>query len=189
MNIKMICLLGVMVLVLGCAQDFPSMQSTPYPPYTYNPMVTHVPPGSNPNQPFDPFEVEQSALPPLRDLPQPAALKRSGPPRKYTGIIKNKTRYEVSVPSNNSGATLTIPARGWIEYISYTPHFDLTAYREGKPFYCMNINADPRTYDFMCDKYDFMVEIVKPEPKSKPILKKKRLKRRAKCDEGVQGLG
>lgn len=187
MNIKMICLIGVMALVLGCAQDFPSMQSTPYPPYSYNPLVTQVPPGTNPAQPFDPFEVEQSALPALRDLPQPAALKRTGPARKYTGIIKNKTGYEVSVPSNNSAATLIIPARGWIEYVSYRSTFDLTAYHDGKPFYCMNINADPRTYDFMCDKYDFMAEIVKPEPRAIP--KKKRLRKKTKSGEGVQGLG
>ena len=189
MNIKMICLLGVMVLVLGCVQDFPSTQSTPYPPYTYNSLVTHVPPGENPTQPFDPFVIEQSAMPPLHDLPKPETLTKRDPPRKYTGIIKNKTRYEVSVPSSNSGGTLIIPARGWIEYVSYKSRFDVTAYHDGKPFYCMNIYADPRTHDFMCDKYDFVAEIVKPEPKAKAVPKKKRLKRKPKCDEGVQGLG
>ncbi len=114
---KIVGLMVVAALLLvfaGCAQDFPSTASSPCPPYTYNPLVTGAPPCDTP---------------------------ASEPPQKYTGIIKNKTGYEVSVPSGNSGATLIIPARGWIEYTSYERHFDLTAYHAGKPFYCMNINA------------------------------------------------
>ena len=117
---KIVGLMVVAALLLvfaGCVQNFPSTASTPCPPYTYNSLETSAP---------------------LCDTPA------SEPPRKYTGIIKNKTAYEVSVPSGNSGATLIIPARGWIEYTSYERHFDLTAYHAGKPFYCMKINADPR---------------------------------------------
>ncbi len=163
---KIVGLMVVAALLLvfaGCVQNFPSTASTPCPPYTYNPLVTGAP---------------------VCDTP---ALE---PPQKYTGIIKNKTACEVSVPSGNSGATLIIPARGWIEYSSYERHFDLTAYHAGKPFYCMKINADPKTYAFMCDKYDFMVEIVKPEPKSTaPGKKMKRYKKRPECDQGAQGVG
>lgn len=188
MNLKLICLLSATVLFIGCVQDFASTSSTPYPPYTYNSLVTRIPPGSNPNPAFDPFEIDQAALPGLESLPATPITNRAGPARKYTGIIKNKTAYEVSVPSGNSSAILIIPARGWIEYVAYESHFNLTAYHNGKPFYCMNINADPRTYAFMCDKYDFLVEIVKPEPKPKVDRKMKRYKRKPKCDEGDQGL-
>ncbi|MGC2432756.1 MAG: hypothetical protein WA433_03155, partial [Desulfobaccales bacterium] len=40
--------------------------------------------------------------------------------------------------------------------------FGLTIYCDGKPYYCLNIHAKPRAYPFMCEKYDFMAEIVKP---------------------------
>jgi hypothetical protein len=184
MNNKIICLLSAMVLFAGCAQNFPSTVSTPYEPHTYNSLVTHIPLGGNPNPAFDPLEVEKAALPDIKDLPKSPIIDRAGPARKYTGIIKNKTRYEVSVPSGNSGATLIIPAKGWIEYTAYARHFDLTAYHNGKPFYCMNINTSVGDYPFMCDRYDFMVEIVKPEPTPlAPGKKMKRYKRKAKVVE------
>jgi hypothetical protein len=189
MNLKLICLFSAMFLFLGCVQDFPSTTSTPYPPYTYNPLVTNPPLGGNPNPAFDPFEIDRAAMPALGDLPATPITNRAGPARKYTGIIKNKTGYEVSVPSGNSGATLVIPARGWIEYVAYERHFNLTAYRDGKPFYCMNINVKTRDYAFMCDRYDFMVEIDKPEPKPQVVPKKKRYKKKPKQVEGVEGLG
>ena len=40
---------------------------------------------------------------------------------------------------------------------------NVTAYRDGKPFYCLKLLADPNEFPFMCSKYDFMAEIVKPE--------------------------
>ena len=99
----------------------------------------------------------------------------------YTGIIKNQTRYEVSIPSENSDGTLVIPPHGWIEYIIWTHQSDVTAYRDGKPFYCLKINADPKNHDFMCKKYDFMAEIVKAEPGIKhwpSKLKHRKIKRK-----------
>lgn len=120
---------------------------------------------------FNPREVE-SALPEMRDMPLPSSMKKNQPSRLYTGIIKNKTNYDVSVPSGNSGSTLTIPAKGWIEYSAWTRRFELTAYHNGKPFYCMKIVAEPRSQPFMCKKYDFMMEIVKPEPKPEKKMKK-----------------
>ncbi len=103
----------------------------------------------------------------------------------YTGIIKNKTRYEVSIPSENSDGTLIIPPNSWIEYTIWTRKADVTAFRNGKPFYCLNLAAHPREYPFMCKKYDFMAEIVKPEGvergKYKPMKKRKRIKKKSQC--------
>jgi len=103
----------------------------------------------------------------------------------YTGIIKNKTRYEVSIPSENSDGTLVIPPNSWIEYTIWTHQSDVTAYYEGKPFYCLKLSAHPKEYPFMCKKYDFMAEIVKPEPagagKYKPMKKRKRVKKQTEA--------
>lgn len=101
----------------------------------------------------------------------------------YTGIIKNKTKYEVSIPSENSDATLVIPPNSWIEYTMWTHQSDVTAYHDGKPFYCLKLAAHPQEYPFMCKKYDFMAEIVKPEPthRYKPMKKRKRIKKKPKC--------
>jgi hypothetical protein len=111
--------------------------------------------------------------------------------RPYTGIIKNRTRYKVSIPSDNSDATLIIPPYGWIEYTIWTHKFDVAAYHNGDPFYCLKLVAHPQEYTFKCKKYDFMAEIVKPEPvrRYKPVRKKRIKKRRQKADQGVKGLG
>ncbi len=99
----------------------------------------------------------------------------------YTGIIKNCTRYEVSIPSENSLGTVTIPPFGWIEYITWAQKTDVTAYRDGQPFYCLKIQAKPQQFPYMCKKYDFMEEIVKPEPcTTAPTKLKRRIKRKAK---------
>jgi hypothetical protein len=84
--------------------------------------------------------------------------------RSYTGIIKNKTRYEVAIPSQNSDATVLIPPHGWIEYTIWTQKSDVTAYHGGQPFYCLKISAQPEGSPFMCKKYDFIAEIGKEEP-------------------------
>lgn len=133
-------------------------------------------------------QVDPLALPELEDLPVPGLPNRKA--RAYTGVIKNKTKYEVSVPSKNSDATLVIPPYGWIEYTAWNQVFDLTAFHDGKPFYCLKINAHPKNYAFMCKKYDFIAEIVKPVPvrKYKPI-RKKRIKKKPKGDDKVAGLG
>jgi hypothetical protein len=104
----------------------------------------------------------------------------------YTGIIKNNTKYEVSIPSENSDGTLVIPPHGWIEYTIWTHQADVTAYFDGKPFYCLKLAAHPQEYPFMCKKYDFMAEIVKAEPGAgagqyKPMKKRKRLKKQPNC--------
>jgi hypothetical protein len=99
----------------------------------------------------------------------------------YKGIIRNCTRYEVSIPSKNSLGTVTIPPFGWIEYITWAQKADVTAYRDGQPFYCLKIQAKPQQFPFMCKKYDFMEEIVKvEEPRATPTKLKRRIKRKAK---------
>jgi hypothetical protein len=91
----------------------------------------------------------------------------------------------VSIPSENSDATLVIPPNGWIEYTMWTRQADVTAYHEGKPFYCLKLAAHPKEYPFMCKKYDFMAEIVKPEAagagKYKPMKKRKRVKKQTQA--------
>ncbi|MGB8992521.1 MAG: hypothetical protein WCD80_10745 [Desulfobaccales bacterium] len=132
--------------------------------------------------------ADPAALPQLADLPR---FQRDQKTRAatYTGVIKNSTRYDVSVPSLNSDATLQIPAHGWIEYRAYTKNFELTVYSDGKPFYCLKILADPRNYQYACKKYDFIAEIVKPEPvqRYKPLKKRRHFKKRPPA-EG-EGLG
>jgi hypothetical protein len=94
----------------------------------------------------------------------------------YTGIIKNKTRYAVSIPSDNSDATVIIPPYSWIEYTIWTHKYDVAAYHNGEPFYCLKLVAHPQEYTFKCKKYDFIAEIVKAEPgwKSKKLRKRVR---------------
>jgi len=181
MNKKIIALTALSFLCLGYvaahAQGGAALAVSPNAPTAM---------GSS-NLVFDPVAIDRSALPELRDLPYPGSFKKQESARKYTGIIKNKTRYEVSVPSENSDATLLIPAHSWIEYTIWTRRAEVTAYNDGKPFYCLKLWADPSEYLFMCKKYDFMAEIVKPEAggqpagKYKPMKKRKRLKKQPKC--------
>ena len=132
---------------------------------------------------FNPLTPDPSALPGGGVLPVPANLRDNERARRYTGIIKNKTRYEVSIPSESSDATLMIPPHSFIEYTMWTRRANVTVYHDGKPFYCLKLLADPNEFPFMCSKYDFMAEIVKPEPaagKYKPMKKRKRVKKQPK---------
>ena len=108
----------------------------------------------------------------------------------YTGIIKNETRYEVSIPSENSEATLIIPPHSWIQYTIWGQRAKVTAYQRGRPFYCLNIFAHPQEYPFMCQKYDFITEIRLPEPVHRyhPIPRRGPV-RHNPCDDGVEAFG
>jgi hypothetical protein len=119
------------------------------------------------------------------------AISESQDAAPYTGIIRNKTRYEVAIPSENSSATVLIPPNGWIEFTTWTQHTDLTAYHEGQPFYCINIFAHPQEYPFMCKKYDFIAEIILPEPvrEYRPFPTKPRIRKKSRGDQGVEALG
>jgi hypothetical protein len=109
--------------------------------------------------------ADPMALPELSDLPLPSVDRhRFARVKAYKGIIKNNTRYDVSVPSHNSQGIITVPARGWVEFIVWKPSFKFTAYRDGKPISCFSISVSPGEYDFMCDRYDFMAIIGVEEP-------------------------
>jgi hypothetical protein len=56
----------------------------------------------------------------------------------------------------------------------------VTAYHDGKPFYCLKLSAHPKEYPFMCKQYDFMAEIVKPEPVRRYQPGKKKMRKRVK---------
>ena len=190
MQKKLICLIALVGLFgWGCITN-----TTPGPQTSASPLYgdansTHNAIAREGNAlVFNPNVEVESVLPRMQDLPVPEELHRPKTTRQYTGIIKNKTRYEVSVPSGNSGTTLVIPAHGWIEYPAWSKAFQLTAYHDGKPFYCMKIFAHPKAYPFMCKKYDFMVEIVKGKPRHK-IKKRIRRHKRAPKDEGVKAFG
>ena len=185
MKNKLIVVIAALGILWGCAEYLPPGQVTSTPtPYEKVDLAK----GQGNALVFDPNQDVESALPEMRDLPAPSTLKRPKRSRQYTGIIKNRTKYEVSVPSGNSGATLIIPPRGFIEYSAWSKAFHLTAYHDGRPFYCMNIHAHPKAYAYMCRKYDFMVEIVKPEPVHK---KKKRFRRKKRTPKkaGVEAYG
>ncbi len=169
MKNKIILLMVMGVLCLGCATDIKQRQQIA-------PQVTYI--GGDDGLVFEPIQFDPSGLPDMRDLPLPARLKKAKKIRAYTGIIKNKTKHDVSVSSANSSGTLVIPAKGWIEYTAWTKRFDLTAYAEGKPVYCLKINADPKSYPFMCKKYDFMAEILGKEEPLPGIKLKKRIRKK-----------
>ena len=66
----------------------------------------------------------------------------------------------------------------------WTRRANVTAYYDGKPFYCLTLSANPSEYCFMCSRYDFMAEVVKPEPAPsyKPMKKRKyRAKKQPGC--------
>jgi hypothetical protein len=120
---------------------------------------------------------DESALPELKDLPFPEKpkIKKS---KLYTGIIKNNTNYDLAVPASNSMGTITVPARGWVEYKVWQSPFKLISYKDGEPFVCHTVKVDPKAFDYMCKKYDFMavIEDYKATEPSKKL--KKRVKKR-----------
>ena len=107
-------------------------------------------------------------------------------PLPYTGLIKNNTKYDLSIPSLNSGGTLIVPAKSTIEYTVWSPSFELDAYHNGTEIWCEKISVTPDKFQHMCKKYDFMAEIVKAEPEHKPVHKKRHKRPRG---EGVEALG
>ncbi len=175
----------IILFCIGCATDKrEATQASQLPESTQLYLADQAEkPGPGPG--LDPFDIDPQALPDMRDFPMPQ--KQIKAVRQYTGVIKNKTRYDVVVPSANSGATLDVPAKGWIEYTIWTRNYDLTVYRNGKPFYCLKLIAHPGDYPYMCKRYDFMAEIVKPEEgkKYKRSKMKRRIKKRAPEPEKI----
>jgi hypothetical protein len=176
MDKRLVIFLAVMLVALGCAAPVQQQQVTPAGPVSSQALV------------FDP--IGPSALPEVQDLPVSVTFNKAKTSRRYIGIIKNTTGYDLAVPSKNSSAALPLPAKGFIEYTAWQQKFDLTVYRDGKPFYCLKIEAHPKGYPYMCSNYDFFAEVVAAEPvkKHKPV-RKKRHKKKKPVDEGVKGFG
>lgn len=97
----------------------------------------------------------------------------------FTGLIKNHTKAELSVYSQNSLGTLIIPANGWIEYVVWDKNFDLLVYLDGKPYFAQKMVVTPGAYTYMTKKYDFIAEIKPPTPKviKKPVKKPKKYRK------------
>ncbi len=104
----------------------------------------------------------------------------------YTGVIKNNTACEFSIPSQNSMGTLIVPARGWIEYVVWDPKFEVIPYYKGNPFGCQWVTVTPKGFAYMWKNYDFMVEINGPGPcpAEEPGYQKykKRVRRKRVCE-------
>jgi hypothetical protein len=94
----------------------------------------------------------------------------------FTGIIKNNTAYELSIPSYNSMGTLIVPPKGWIEYVVWDGQFELIPYRDGQPvtWGCQKVSVKPHSYPFMCKNYDFVAEITAPAPRPVPVYRPKK---------------
>ena len=102
----------------------------------------------------------------------------------YIGVIKNNSKHDLSVKSENSLATIIVPARNWIEFVVWDPKFDFIAYNEGEPFWCQKITVTPDAFPFKCKNYDFIVEINPPVPTSPPWFYKKYKRRYRKQRTG-----
>jgi hypothetical protein len=168
MDKKIVCLIAVLVLAVGCTQPGMSRVGSSPGSVAPAPMV------------FDP--IDPAALPDMQDLPQSVTFNKAKPSRRYVGIIKNTTGYDLVVPSDNSSAALPLPAKGYIEYVAWQKDFNLTVYRNGKPFYCLKIEAHPKEYPYMCSRYDFLAEVVGPKAVKKSKLKKRRYKKKLKSE-------
>jgi hypothetical protein len=176
MDKKFIVIAGLVLFCFGCAGGTPQGQNA----YEPNKAAMASNAAGRSDLVSDPLNIDGSILPDIHDLPAPPIQ----PAKKYTGIIKNNTRVEVSIPSRNSDTTIIIPAHSWVEYTAWNSFFNLTVYHNGTPFYCLNIHASLQNYPFMCKKYDFIAEIVKEEPvirqgPSEPSkLKRRKIKRK-----------
>ncbi len=135
---------------------------------------------------FDALEMlkgKESVLPKLEDLPVPnPELVKSKKTKAYTGVIRNFTNVDLTLPSDNSSATLVVPARGYLEYVSWSPSFQLTAYCQGQPYCRQTIRVAPKRYAFLSKSYDFLVDIKPDKPKAAPKQKKSLKKRRPPCE-------
>jgi len=129
-------------------------------------------------------EADPAAMPDLKELglsPR-GTVTAQRQIRSYTGIIKNQTNYELTIPSANSQGALLVPPRGWIEYTVWNPNVNFSPYLDGKPYRCFNIKVKPKAYPFLCKKYDFMAVIEKDQPPpSKKKIKKPRKRKPPKA--------
>lgn len=113
-------------------------------------------------------------LPSLVDVAQPplaATLPPTPQPllptQRYLGLIQNLSKYDVSIPSANSDATLIVPAHGWLEYVAWEPEVRLAGFVEGKQVYFQRLRVRPRAYQYLGNSYDFVATIQPVPPPSR----------------------
>jgi hypothetical protein len=131
-------------------------------------------PGQRPKIFLDPVEeMEKATIPVLpnpQDFPFVAGKSKKGRVREYKGLIQNYTKYDVSIPSSNSGATLIVPANGWLEYVNWEPNVRLKGFVNGKQVYYQSLRAQAGKFKYMGNSYDFLAEI-QPPPEPAPEVK------------------
>jgi hypothetical protein len=80
--------------------------------------------------------------------------------RPYVGLIRNFSNSSISIPSQDSSATLILPVRGQMEYTVWKPNSDIFGYVEGKQVFYKNIRINPyKKWTFFGNTYDFLVEV------------------------------
>jgi len=114
-------------------------------------------------------QADPTALPELEEFGLGSHRLKSRK-RAYTGVIRNMTGHELTVPSQNSQGTIIIPPRGWVEYTVWDPIVTFSPYLDGEPYRCFTIKPKVKAYELMCKHYDFMAIIPAEE---KPRLYKK----------------
>jgi hypothetical protein len=82
----------------------------------------------------------------------------------YVGVIRNFTKHDISFYSQNSQGTITVPAKGYVEYVVWHENFELIGYLQGDPYYCKDMEVMPGHFQFNCKDYDFMAIIGVEEP-------------------------
>lgn len=90
--------------------------------------------------------------------------------RPYVGLMRNFSARDISIPSQNSDATLILPAQGQLEYIVWKPNVDIFGYADGRQVYFQNIRINPRKkYTFFGKSYYFLAEVC-PDLQAPAIL-------------------
>jgi|UniRef100_A0A7C3WM28 hypothetical protein len=84
----------------------------------------------------------------------------------YVGVIRNFTKHDISFYSENSQGIVTVPAKGWVEYVVWHENFELLGYLKGDPYFCKKMEVQPGQFQFNCKSYDFMAIIGTEEPKA-----------------------
>lgn len=117
---------------------------------------------------------EGNALPGLADIVQPPFTATIPPPtpqmlptQRYRGLIQNLSKYDISIPSANSDATLIVPAHAWLEYVTWEPEIRLFGFVDGKQVYFQRLRVRPGAYQYLGNSYDFVATIQPVPPQSR----------------------
>jgi hypothetical protein len=78
----------------------------------------------------------------------------------YVGLIRNFSARSISIPSQDSAATLILPAQGQMDYTVWKPNSDIYGYVAGKQVFYKNVRIEPhKKFTFFGNTYDFLVEV------------------------------